>query len=434
MGAQVLDYASLRIDEFAKQQAAKSWCIDISGGRPLALHASANRTASLDSFAFDYLEWAPQQGIKIPSEAMGELSRTIPMRIGQALPRVAGSAFRPVDEPFIHLDGVSLANTYRAYRPTPLKAEEFAEGFKLLKEYLERTFPDPDERRVVIQYLAHLIQKPLSRPQYGLLITGAGGTGKSLLARCVERALGGRHYWRENDYNAAFKPFSEVFPEHLIVTFDDAPPKPTTYEQLKHAITRSEQEVELKGVQRRVRKEVYCRIVILSNERKPFDLSGDRRFFVPRYCVHRVSKDESNQFFERFVPWVDSAASGPTLYHWLVSQDLEGFSEAAPPITETHRQMGLGADHLEDVVRTHVQDGQAVHTKEIIALMRQMGAEAPSATEIGGALKKIGYVERRRSHPSRPGQISMWVPADRRRNQPLTPAQIDNLRAVGALC
>lgn len=420
-----------RLRQFAEHMAGKSWCVDVSGTRPVALHADSNRPASSEVFTYEYVDWERSQQLGALPSRGDNFSRLVQEGVIQELPRVFGSSFRPTDEKFFESRGALMANTYRPYRPEAVVSEA---GVQLLEELSQRLFTDVSERNQVLQYLAHIVFRPAERPQFGLLITGAGGTGKSLLITLVEKALGGRHSWRENDYNTAFKPFSEVLPNNLLVAFDDAPAKGSTYDQLKHAITSQNQEVEIKGVQRRVLREVYARIVVLSNDRKPFDLTDDRRFFVPRYCVHKSNKTESDHFFQAFVGWLGSAESGAVIYHWLSQIDLSDFNLTAPEITDTHRSMShTSSSSLDEIVSGYVQDRRLVHIDEVSAHAARMGISSPNVRDVAKALANAGYISRRRSHPSGTGQLELWVPAARRRQRSLTTEEIGRMMSAGVL-
>jgi hypothetical protein len=418
--------ASSTIDRFAKCLAEQSWCIDVSSYRPQMLHSESNRTACLESIAFEFSDWEQKQG-KTRLASKSEFMKGLPQEVAQRLPRVFGSSFRPTNERFFKSRGALMANTYVPYRPVEQPSPE---GLALLNELATRLFPDERERRTVLQFLAHTIRHPELRPQFGLLIRGAGGTGKSLLLEVAAQALGGHHCWRENDFGAAFRQFSEVLPNNLVVTFDDAPTMARTYEQLKHAITSSHQEVEIKGAQRRTLREVYARIIVLSNDRQPFDLSEDRRFFVPDYCTHSVDKQESADFFKKLVPWLRSPECGPTAYHWLMSVDLSDFDLAAPWITNSHSSMS-SSDGLSELVCAYVQDERLVHIHELSQFVARQGRRRPSAAEASTALKAAGYVPRRRSNPFGGGQLEIWVPAGRRRHRALNEDEVERLKQAG---
>lgn len=430
---QKLEHGPASFRAYAKTLSEAGWCIDESGLRSVLLHIRTGRSKTLDALPRDYLDWALTAGIEIGDGRYGEINATASTRICQNLVRVAGSTFLPVDQPIVDEDGVMLANRFKPYKPERLVSERHAMGVALVEEYFERLFPVAEERHWVRQYLAHALLRPLVRPQLALIVTGEPGTGKSLLIRCIEVALGGRHCWQENDYSAAFGRFSQVFADHLIVAFDDAPVMAKTEEQMKYAITRSTQEIEVKGVQQPIKRRVFSRVIVLSNDRRPFSLEGDRRYFIPQHCVHRAGKLDTNEFFHRFVPWIQSADAGPTVYHWLCETSLEGFSESAPPMTETKRRLMAGASGVAEAIGVHVADDRILHSKEVESLALQMGLEEPSAAEISEAMTRLGYDHRRRSHPTRKGQIWLWVPRRNRRNAALNEQDVERLRRVGAL-
>jgi hypothetical protein len=282
---------------YAKHLAAESWCVDVSGIRPAALHADSNRAACAEYFKIEFADWCDANGLSIASFDSNVVSRSLVDKVMARLPRIFGSSFRPTSEKFFKSRGALLANTYK---PVDAPAPADLTTPAILQGYLERVLPQKEDRNRVLQFLAHIIQMPQVRPQFGLIMTGEGGTGKSFLVRLVEAALGNRYCWRENSYKPVFKQFSEVLPNNLLVTFDDASASAHTYEDLKHAITSEYQEVEVKGQQKTVSREVYARIIVLSNLEKPLRLVDDRRFYVTEPCVHKVSREESIVLFKKF--------------------------------------------------------------------------------------------------------------------------------------
>lgn len=412
----------------------QGYCLDVSGHRPTLLHRPTNRTQSVDSMRYLLAELGLKASRPFSS---GEFTWSQTDDVLARLPRINGTMFRPVVDPIVEMDGLKFANTYRPPSHPSLDSEQCAAGETFLDELLLRLFPKQEEALFVRQYFAHMFINPSKRPQFALLLTGAQGTGKSLLIQCVERAFHGRHVWRENDYQAAFRPFSEVFVNHLLVTFDDAPcNSEKTQELLKHAITRQHQEVEIKGVQRRERREVFCRLVILTNVEKPFDLSEDRRFYMPDHIVHRESKHETQQFFHRFLQWFEGDDSAGVIYQWLLKTPMVGFSEASPPLTERKLRVQEGKSSLNEFVNNYVSDGRVVHIKEVQAHLLKHGLAHSSLRDVEKALECSSYVQRRRPHPcaKTSGQmIYCWVSRDRRRSRSLTDEEIARFRACGAL-
>lgn len=417
------------LDAFAEHLKDQSWCLEMSGAKPRLLHADSNYSVCMENLTFAFSDWAVAE--KRACKSTPDLLAKINNSVSQRLPRVWGSSFRPTNEVTFMLRGARMANTYRPFSPT---GSVCPVGLAFLDELAKRLVPADDERKIFLQFYAHLLARPEIRPQWGLLITGEGGTGKSIFVGLIQKALGNRACWRENSFTLAFKNFSEVLPNNLLVAFDDAPVGGSTYEQLKHAITSEFQEVEVKGQQRRVLREVFARIVILSNERNPFDLSEDRRFFVPRYCTHLVSRDESADFFRRLSAWSNGPDCAITVQAWLRKVDLSDFDVAAPVITDTHASMSSKvAGDLGEVVAQYVADERIVHADEVAVHVAKLGGKRPSRHDVETALATANYSARRRPHPKRKGQVELWVPSRVKRGRALTLEELQRMDAAGAL-
>jgi hypothetical protein len=236
------------VDAFVRYLSENGWFLDMSqGSKPRMLNARANQGACFEELSFqfdDWLETRPARLCTIDKEFRDRL----PYLASSKLTRVYGVSFRPTSDASFYSEGGLMANTYVPFMPT---GEVCPDGMALLDELADRVWPLKDDKKTCLQFFAHILRHPTVRPQWALLITGQAGTGKSFMVKLVETAMGRRACWREDDIGKALKQFSEVLPNNLMVTFDDAPAKQAVYEQMKHPITSDFQEVELKGVQRR---------------------------------------------------------------------------------------------------------------------------------------------------------------------------------------
>lgn len=68
--------------------------------------------------------------------------------------------------------------------------EPVAGDCTVILEYLARLIPDEASRRFLVQYLAHLVQRPADKIEHGVILSGDYGTGKSTLGRLVAVLLG----------------------------------------------------------------------------------------------------------------------------------------------------------------------------------------------------------------------------------------------------
>jgi energy-coupling factor transporter ATP-binding protein EcfA2 len=290
-------------------------------------------------------------------------------------------------------------------------------------------FPDVQEQKTVVEFAADIVQNPELRPQWALILTGDQGSGKSSLVSLIRTALDERYVWSGNSYTPVFEKFSEVLPDNLVVCFDDAPSSQDTYEKLKRAITCAEVEVEIKGQQNRVEREVYARIIICSNNPRPLRLErGDRRFYCPAPCKHRTDVDETAQFFEQFLIWKEQ--NREMIYHWLASVDLRNFVRGSCKKTTTHASMvDMSASVLDDAVESFIQDkkGMAFHPKELYAHLRGQGIPTNAVDLIKSSVAKAGYETRRRNIQGVKGHINIFVLAGNKRSPSLTDEEIESI-------
>lgn len=401
------------LQQYADYLQSESYCIDVSSWPIKVLHANSNRNQVVENLELEFPSWSRSAGIRVVADGYAEFRRTLKTRLMERLPRISGQSFRPVENRFIRSRGALVANSYHLFDPEPPSCLKTP---SILQEFLDRILPNAAEQKIVLQFFAHLIQRPQQRPQFGLIITGVGGVGKSLMVQLAEAALGGFHWWRENDYSPALKQFSEVFPNNLLVTFDDAIAGRNTYEDLKQEITREFKDVEIKGQQKTLLREVYSRVVVLSNDSRPLRLVNDRRFYVPTPCVHRESPEESEAFGHNFYSeWFDKPETAAWLYHWFRSIDISDFNHATVIRTETHAMMcDASSSALEKYIGAYIEHAPIFHERQLVEYLSREGLTRIIPDDLKLKLTAHGYMHKRQDCPSGNGMVWLWKPNAKR--------------------
>ena len=384
------------IRRYAADLAAESWCIDMSAHPTKALHAASNYNAVIDKFRYGFSKWAHANNVRVDSKKYYEFLRNFNERLIPHLPHVLGSSFRPVPQQFFNnAAGALLANTYVHFAPPPPASLRTPD---ILNDYFERVFSNEGDKKIVVQWLADIIQNPERRPMWSVVLTGVQGSGKSSIFRLLTLALGGRHTWAKSSYNDALKQFSEVLPDHLLVCFDDAPAGNDTYQKLKQAITCTSMQVELKGVQKLVHREVYARILICSNHPRPLRIEeGDRRLYCAEPSTHMVSPEETAEFFVGFNDWLEQPDTPAILYHFLMDVDLSDFVPGSTLKTETHAKMvGLSTTVLENLLADYVEDSPIFHDNALTSYLADNRFKHPEPDLVKAKMAALGYVKARR--------------------------------------
>lgn len=417
------------LKRYAEDLKRQSWCIDVSASPVKALHADSNHNAAMENFRYEFPSWAVRNNVRVASGKYEGFLSALTDRLPPLLPRVVGSALNPIPEKFYEQNGATFANTYVPFAP---EVPEKFEMPPILEQYLSRIFMNAQDRKYVTEWLADIIQNPCRRPQWSVVLTGAQGSGKSSVFRLVSAALGYRHTWEHNEYTPAFKQFSEVLPDHLLVSFDDAVADRNTYQKLKQAITRTSMHVELKNVQKLVLRDVYARILICSNSPRPLAIEqGDRRLYVPEPSQHKESPEETAAFFVTFNDWLEQPSTPTVLYHWLKTIDLTDFIPGSTIKTETHEKMvGLSSSVLDTLIAEYVEDAPIFHNTTLLAYLTENGYRNPKPDHIKMVMASVNYEQKRRKiEGCGERQINLWQPIAKR-SRSLTPEEIETIRRI----
>ncbi len=124
------------------------------------------------------------------------------------------------DDLFTVSDGVALLNTYVQCHPIPDETTSRFAGNAIVR-HLERIIAEPAYVRIILDYMAFLVQHPGQKVRWMILLQGAQGCGKSVIADVMRIVLGGRHVkiidsntihstYNEWAYNATFVAIEEI--------------------------------------------------------------------------------------------------------------------------------------------------------------------------------------------------------------------------------
>jgi hypothetical protein len=306
------------------------------------------------------------------------------------LPLIKGTKFIPGDRCRHWEDpntGTLYGNAWRGYVPQG----ESAEISPLLLELFERLAPVPSERRVLIQWLAHIVQHPWERPSWHIMIPSEPGTGKGFLLEQVLHPLL-HHTMVISSFSQLTAQFSPVLESSLLVLLDDCKSKSdSTQTRLKSIMSEERQYVEGKHKTGGMVNS-YTRFILASNETRPLILEpGERRWFVLTRAVHRVDLWETQRFIKRLADWLALPGSLDTVYRWLERFDLTGFDPKAVPMSDGLAHMIAMSKSQEQVCTENFIKGHPVFNRpDLHAEMKEQGMR-PSTNQLRHLLDGIGY-------------------------------------------
>ena len=223
-----------------------------------------------------------------------------------------------------------------------------------LSEYFDRLLPNADERKIVVQWLAHIIQRPDKKMVWHVVMPSEQGTGKGFLFHRILNPL-------TSGQCGQAKKYSEVTGEHctmnadcLLVMVDDAVPSDNQNRQMKSYMTEPHTQINRK-YQLPEYVPSYARYLSAYNPddtEAPEIPLGDRRLYVVTELRHKVSRDETASFLEEFSNWIemDEKPRMDAIWRWFNNIDLSDFPEnRCPPATEAKlKLMGGSVPELGD--------------------------------------------------------------------------------------
>ncbi|MGE9293369.1 MAG: primase-helicase family protein, partial [Puniceicoccales bacterium] len=325
--------------------------------------------------------------------------------------------------------------TYRQQGVEPCDVID-AEGqaaIDMLKAHIAFTLSDKREQRILLDWLAYVVQNPGKRVNWALLLQGAQGTGKSYFCVLLQQIMG--EHVKNLDPKALKDRFTGWAHGAIVNVIEEIRVSGTNrYEvldRMKPFITNDTIQIEEKGRDHRTVPN-FTSYMMLTNHKDAIPLtSGDRR-----YCVFfsRVQSEEqlyselggegaAAQYFEDLFAITRKRPDALARYllDYKVSEDFNPTGRA--PDTRA-RQMMMDVSTsperlaLEDAIernRCDVINGNILDITWLNSLCDGEGEEIPKTRTLTAILLEMGYeqIERKRIKITKTGRYHyVWCKGD----------------------
>jgi hypothetical protein len=327
----------------------------------------------------------------LAGKAKGSLARNL-LR-NPHLAKASELTYVPDGERLIGNDDQRKFNIWRDPGITPVEGDP-----SVFLNHFEYLIPEPNERDHVLNFLAHILQKPLERINHALLIQGKQGVGKSYVGEVMRWLLG--------DSNVALVGTSELHSDwsgflegKRLILIEElmAGGRLELSNKLKPWITQEKIRVNEKYVPMHDIENRAAFVALTNHEDAIYIPDDDRRFFV---CFSPAEK-RPKEYYDDLFAW--SKTNLGVILGYLQHRDISAFNaKSAPPITEAKRQMiETSLPPLEGRLRELLSDGDPPFDRELVTLgglMIQLATEVKGLThwQMVRALKKLGFVRLRR--------------------------------------
>jgi hypothetical protein len=244
---------------------------------------------------------------------------------------------KPIYRELVGKDNQLYFNLFNGWNVTPMKG-----NWSFLDWHFRNTVCGGNEEQYeyLLDWFAHLIQKPMHKPGVAIVLRGGKGWGKSAVFSRLIRCLGTNSMVVSND-NQLSGHFNSHLRNKLIVMVEESffSGDPKAEGVLKTTITDPDTAFEAKGVDV-VKGISYLRVIMSTNNEWAAPVSDDeRRYFMPTMtsasydrnapCVANPRGDFFPALFEEMDKGVVEA-----FYYDMMRRSIAGRNIHTPPITK----------------------------------------------------------------------------------------------------
>lgn len=412
------------VERYAREHwTNRGWCIKYTTTKPVMFHPISKQSPSTEILLDEFESWRSTAKIDVVTDNYAAFLGSLATRVRSHLPKVYGSAFRPVPDRFyVDSNDTPLANTYKPFNPpAPANATPPA----MLVELFERLAPIPEERQLLTEWIAAIFQRPLERPVWGVILTGDSKCGKSSLVSVVRAGLGGNHVNDSVTYTGLWEGFSTVDADYQLIALEDLIAPRDADTKMKQRMSAKSRMFSIKNEQEQISRDMFSRYMVTSNLKRPLRLDPTvRRWLALQFIDHRVSEAESVEFFERFFAWMATPDAVAQIVHYFRNVAITAYNPNLCPRTATLEEMiGLSTSVLHTTIKDFVSDGHAFLDVELREFITAETGEVQKgvADLIESYLTNENYQRTRRPITGVTKRPYVWSRKTGKRGDPLRP-------------
>lgn len=294
-------------------------------------------------------------------------------------------------------------NTYRpaiiAHRPGDPSL--FMQHFALM-------IPDPGDRKIILDYIAHNVRFPGYKIPWAPLIQSAEGVGKGILKQIIRHCIGGPyvHFPNAQELIESGSKFNAWMRSKLFIICDEikVDERRDMIEVLKPMISEAEIEIQGKGHDQD-KEDNYSNWMFFSNYKDAIPVNRNGRRFSVNYSPIQSAHDlqirgMNDEYFNRLMAWLNSGGCEIVADYFLTYPIERGaIPMRAPVTTSTAEAFRQSRGPVDTVLIEAIEDGlpgfRSGYVSTIAALARVKATlgKSYSVKTITSILEGLGYVE-----------------------------------------
>jgi uncharacterized protein DUF5906 len=284
------------------------------------------------------------------------------------------------------------ANSYNLWQGWGIEPKQG--NWSIIYDHILNVIADGDALKAnyILDWCAHMVQRPWEKPGVALVLRGRKGTGKTILTELLVSVVGRPNTLITADGKKLFGQFNWYLADKLLIGAEEAffVGNRELNDQLKHLLTGGEIEVEQKFGQRIIMKSMH-RVIMTSNHDQVVAASDDeRRFFVCDVSEKRRGDDPYFAPLVRVIKGEDDPTLAAFMYE-LQTRDIADWKpeQAARNVANVDlaRQKLLG---LEPPLQWLLEQIDKLDVAPVVQTAEDVGH--PSEVDLAlGAIPKIAH-------------------------------------------
>jgi len=293
------------------------------------------------------------------------------------------------------------------YKPAHIKRVQGDPSMFL--DHLARVIPDDGDRKILLDWMAHVVKFPGFKIPWAPVIQSVEGVGKNVIKRVMTHAIGSIYVHEPNskELTSSGSQFNGWLRNKLFILADEikVDDKRDLIEVLKPLISETSIEIQSKGIDQE-REDCYAVWMFFTNYKDAVPVSKNGRRYAIFFSPIQTEADLTiagmgETYFDGLYKWLN-ADGAAIVTDYLMSYDIEhgAIPMRAPKTTSWEEAVKIGRSPIERCISEAIQSGAPGFRGgwvSMITAMRRIREEGAARGNvpphvISGILTGMGYV------------------------------------------
>jgi hypothetical protein len=307
-----------------------------------------------------------------------------------------------IPDPFFEYKGLQFVNSYRQDAVAERADWHAGQNWRTVERHIRTTFSDHDAD-ILIQWMAHNVQRPGEKILWSPVLFGVQGDGKTTIARVLAAAMGQRHV-RNISLDSLFSAFTGwatgacvgVLEEIRVIGHSRHDVmnklKPFISNQTVEVVRKGQDGIDVLNTQNYLACTNHADALVLDH--------GDRRWgvFATRFESRAALLAERGEDYWKALYSAIDQDDGE-IRSWLLSVDLSQFNPNAAPETNQAKLNMIEESISDDEsnIREVLSIEESLVSEDLVLISRlnealkKYGFRQPSAKRVSNILRSMGY-------------------------------------------